>query len=114
MPAKTASATEHSQQPPLLQSTEPANVVFVNIDWKAGRHTGKNKCRHMQTLADTIMDIVEKMNPTVICMSEVGETKIPLDEEQMREVEDQCIRAWNDVVQSTSSYAACLPQELHT
>ena len=93
---RSAAATEHGQQAPLLQSMEmSANVVFVNIDWKEGRHH-RTLNANMKVLGKTITDIVQKMNPTVICMCEVGETKKPLSEEQMHQVEDKSINAWKD------------------
>ena len=93
---RSAAATEHGQQAPLLQSMEmSANVVFVNIDWKEGRHH-RTLNANMKVLGKTITDIVQKMNPTVICMCEVGETKKPLSEEQMHQVEDNSINAWKD------------------
>jgi endonuclease/exonuclease/phosphatase family metal-dependent hydrolase len=72
-----------------------ANVVFVNIDWKESRHH-RTLNANMKVLAKTITDIVQKMNPTVICMCEVGETKNPLSEEQMQQVADKSISAWKD------------------
>ncbi len=72
-----------------------ANVVFVNIDWKESRHHGTLNA-NMKVLHKTITDIVQKMNPTVICMCEVGVAKIPLSEEQMQQVADISISAWKD------------------
>ena len=86
---RSAAATEHGQQAPLLKSMEMSvNVVFVNIDWKEGRHH-RTLNANMKVLGKTITDIVQKMNPTVICMCEVGETKKPLSEEQMHQVQEK-------------------------
>ena len=72
-----------------------ANVVFVNIDWKESRlHATLNA--NMKVLAKTITDIVQKMNPTVICMCEVGVPKKLLSDEQMQQVADKSISAWKD------------------
>ena len=116
MPAKAqprnAAATQHGQQALLPQSPErSANVVFVNIDWKDSRHH-RTLNANMKVLAKTITDIVQKMNPTVICMCEVSDTN-PLSVEQMQQVADKNISAWKDAA-TMSSYAACLPQGLHT
>ena len=65
---RSAAATEHSQEARLVQSTEmSANVVFVNIDWKESRHH-RTLNVNMKVLGKTITDIVQKMNPMVICM----------------------------------------------
>ena len=71
-----------------------ANVVFVNIDWKERRHH-RTLNVNMKALGNTITDIVQKMNPTVICMCEVGDTN-PLSVEQMQQVADKSISAWRD------------------
>ena len=78
---QVTAATEHSRSAEMS-----ANVVFVNIDWKESRHYGTLK-KNMRTLYTTIRDIVEKMNPTVLSMCEVGVPKLPLTAEQMRQVE---------------------------
>jgi hypothetical protein len=89
-------ATEHSPEVPLLQSTEmSANVVFINIDWKASRHL-KTLNTNMKRLGKTIANVVQNMNPTMICMCEVGEATIPLTEEQMQQVSDQSMHAWKE------------------
>ncbi len=49
----------------------------------------------MNLLADTVTDIVRKLNPTVLCMCEVGD-RTRLNDEQMRQVADQCKNAWRD------------------
>ena len=49
---------------------------------------------NMQKLANLIKNIVNNMNPTVICMCEVGEVKHPLDSGQMQKVADAAILAW--------------------
>ena len=87
-------ATEHSPEVPLLQSTGmSANVVFINIDWKASRHF-KTLNDNMKLLGNTIANVVHNMNPTMICMCEVGEATNPLTEEQMQQVSYQSMHAW--------------------
>ena len=83
MPRRNA-ATKHGQQPPLLQSTTAmsGNVVFVNIDWKETRMHRTLKA-NMKKLATTITHVVQKMNPRVLCMVEVGLEEDPLSEAQM-------------------------------
>ena len=89
-------ATEHGQEVLLLQSTAlSANVVFINIDWKASRHNRTLK-PNMKLLGKTIARVVRNMNPTMICMCEVGVATDPLTKEQMRQVEDQSMRAWKE------------------
>jgi hypothetical protein len=93
-PWKTA-ATEHSPEVSLLRSTKmSANVVFINIDWKASRHNRGRIHANMKILGKTIDNVVHNMNPTMICMCEVGQATIPLTEEQMQEVSQQSMRAW--------------------
>ena len=56
-----AAATEHSC------GEEPfsANVIFINIDWKASRHrTRKAVDKNMALLGGTITGVVFNMNPT--------------------------------------------------
>ena len=50
----------------------------------------------MSELGITIADVVRKMNPTMICMFEVGVAKVPLTQEQMHEVANQSIGAWKN------------------
>ena len=91
-------ATEHGQEALPLQSTAvSANVVFINIDWKASRHnTEKASTRNMTLLGKTIAGVVRNMNPTMICMCEVGEASKPLAEKQMQQVADQSMKAWKE------------------
>ena len=78
----------------MLQSTAMfVNVVFINIDWKESRHH-KTLGANMIVLSKTITDVVNKMNPTMICMCEVGVSAIPLTQEQMQQVADQSMHAW--------------------
>ena len=80
----------------LLQSTAMcANVVFINIDWKASRMLGTLDA-NMKLLAGTIEGVVRNMNPTMICMCEVGETNYPLSEEQMQQLATRSMSAWRD------------------
>ena len=48
----------------------------------------------MTRLGDTIANVVHNMNPTMICMCEVGEATKPLTEEQMQQVSCQSMHAW--------------------
>ena len=93
----SAVATEHSPEVLLLQSTAlSANVVFINIDWKASRRNAKALKSNMKILAKTITGVVRNMNPTMICMCEASLATIPLTEEQMQQVADQSMHAWNE------------------
>ena len=83
---QVTAATEHSR----LAAT--ANVVFINIDWKSSRMRNQLNT-NMKLLANTIAGVVYNMNPTMICMCEVGETRNPLSEEQMLQVVDEVINA---------------------
>ena len=53
-----------------------ANVVFINIDWKSSRMNSNRFDHNMTILAATIASVVRHMNPTMICMCEVGDTNI--------------------------------------
>ena len=64
-------ATEHAEM--------SANVVFINIDWKVGR-MNNTLIRNMKLLAKTIAGVVRNMNPSMICMCEVGGTEHPLSD----------------------------------
>ena len=91
---RRTAAAEHGQQPPLLQSTTAmsGNVVFVNIDWKeAMMH--RRLHANMKKVATTITDVMQKMNPRVLCMVEVGLAGHPLSEAQMQQVADVAMRA---------------------
>ena len=89
-----AAATEAAL---MLQSTAAsANVLFINMDWKASRHSAKRLKPNMALLDKTITNVVRKMNPTMICMSEMGEAKNPMTREQMQQVADQIMQSWND------------------
>ena len=82
----------------LLQRTEMSiHVVFVNIDWNESRRY-RQPNRNLRFLKSTITDIVQRMNPTVICMCEVGEANIPLSDWQMEHLAECVISAWNDAV----------------
>ena len=73
-----------------------ANVVFINIDWKSSRMQATLDA-NMRILAGTIAGVVRTMNPSIICMCEVGETKYPLSEKQMLQVATRCVGAWQAV-----------------
>ena len=88
--------TEHNQYALLLQSTAmSANVVFINIDWKSSRMHATLHA-NMQILAGSIAGVVRTMNPSIICMCEVGETKYPLSEKQMLQLATRSVSAWQD------------------
>ena len=95
MPAATGrpqltAATEHSP-------CTSARVVFINIDWKASRHSSdKAFKRNMQTLGHTIGGVVRNMRPTMICMCEVGEATRALSSKEMKQVADRCMLSWQD------------------
>ena len=84
---KRGTATEHAEM--------SANVVSIHIDWKSSR-MNNGLSRNLKLLAKTITGVVRHMNPTMICMCEVGETKHPLSEKQMQHVVAQVIKAWTD------------------
>jgi len=93
-PQMTA-ATQHALEVLRLQSTAiAANVVFINIDWKASRHNTGRLEANMELLGKTIASVVRNMNPKMICMCEVGVASYPLTEEQMKQVRDQSMHAW--------------------
>ena len=92
-PQMTA-ATEHAPEVLRLQNAIAANVVFINIDWKASRHNTGRLAANMKLLGKTIAGVVRNMNPKMICMCEVGVASDPLTKEQMKQVRDQSIHAW--------------------
>ena len=69
------------------------NVVFINIDWKASRMQ-RTLQNNMATLEETIAGVVRNMNPTMICMCEVGVATHSLSEEEMQLVAIHSMRAW--------------------
>ena len=83
---QTVAATEHSavalrssvlEVLPLQSTAKAANVVFINIDWKAARHN-KRLETIMQLLNNKIFGVVWGMSPAMICMCEVGAVANPL------------------------------------
>ena len=85
-----------------------AKLVFINSDWKKTMHQNQKALdRNMKILGNTISNVVHEMNPTAICMCEVGGEKSPLTEEQMQQVADQSIHAWKEALQRSWRYAAC-------
>ena len=50
----------------------------------------------MDALAKTIKGVVSNMQPTMICMCEVGENTNPLSQRQMQQVADVVMRVWSD------------------
>ena len=106
--------SEQSRQARLLQRTEmSANVVFINIDWKSSRINPNRLGLNMRLLATTIAGVVRQMNPTMICMCEVGGAKHPLSEGQMLQVVDQVEWAWTGAatedIQLRSMFTAGAP-----
>ena len=100
---KAAAATEHSR---VIEMS--ASVVCVNIDWM------HNTIRtNMDALAKTIKGVVSNMQPTMICMCEVGENTNPLSQRQMQQVADEVISAWIDAatehIQLRSMFTAGAP-----
>ena len=90
-------ATEHSPRAATAATEHSPRVVFINIDWKASRHsTDKALKRSMQTLGHTIGGVVRNMRPTMICMCEVGEATCALSYKEMKQVADQCMLSWQD------------------
>ena len=90
---QVTAATEHNRQALLLQSTETsANLVFIDIDWKS-RRMDSALIRNMKLLAKTIAGEARTMNPSMLCISEVFETRTPLSEEKMQQVVAQVISA---------------------
>jgi len=81
-------ATEHREVKEM-----PANIVFINIDWKEGR-MHNTLSTNMSKLKDMIKGVVKKMQPTMICMCEVGEAGRPLSMRQMQQVADEVSRTW--------------------
>ena len=89
-------ATEHNPEVRQLQSTGmAANVVFVHVGWKASR-VRRILQANRKLLGKTIANVVQKMNPTMICMCEVGAATFPSTEEQMQQVSHQCLQAWKE------------------
>ena len=52
----------------------------------------------MKVLGNTIRNVVHEMNPTAICMCEVGGEKTPLTAEEMQQVAKESIHAWKQAV----------------
>ena len=104
-PVGMTAATELNPETPLPRSTKlSANVVFINIDWKASRHSRLNA--NMRILGETIANVVRNMRPAMICMSEVGESKIPLTQDQMQQVSDQVTQSWKEAATELFEEAA--------
>ena len=92
-----AAAAQHGNEALLLQSSvTSANVVFINIDWKATRHNSKRLKANMSKLGETIGGVVRNMKPAMICMCEVGSVSSPLTVECMQEVAEGTEQAWRD------------------
>ena len=91
---RSSAATKHDTEP-LLQSTAVANIIFVNIDWKRGRHENPSCTRkNLKILADTTSSIVTNMKPAVICCCEVGTAKHPMTMEEMSAMAQAMREAW--------------------
>ena len=90
-------ATEHGTVP-LIQSTAAANIIFINLDWKRGRHDNeKARARNLALLATTTISIVTNMKPAVICCCEVGTAKEPMLKAQMKAMVKAMREAWVQV-----------------
>merc|ERR1712023_515478 len=91
---RSSVATEHGTEP-LLQSTAAVNIIFVNLDWKRGRHANeKSTARNLALLATTTISIVTNMKPAVICCCEVGTAKEPMLKKQMEAMAKVMSEAW--------------------
>jgi len=94
--SQMTAATEHGDAVLCLQSTAMlANVVFINIDWKASR-LDENLEANMMLLGRTIARVVRNMKPAMVCMCQVGEASNPFTKEQMQQVADRSMQAWRD------------------
>ena len=70
-------------------------MVFINIDWKSSRHRTVNaRNRNAKKLRDTIGSVVRNMQPTILCMCEVGTPTDLLSQDQTKEVERIVMGAW--------------------
>jgi len=92
---KSTASEPFQNKAPLLQSTVmPANIVFINIDWKESRHdTEKSTKRNLKILGNTIQDVVRKMKHAMLCITEVGVVAQPLTGPHMEQVRDQVLAA---------------------
>ena len=73
------------------------NLVFVNIDWKIGRHanqTASNK--NARVLAGTVASIVANMDPAAICFCEFGGVRAPLKPIHVELLKQTIERAWKE------------------
>ena len=73
------------------------NLVFVNIDWKIGRHanqTASNK--NARVLAGTVASIVANMDPAAICFCEFGGVLAPLKPIHVELLKQTIERAWKE------------------
>ena len=93
--ASTSAAATEPGTGSLLQSTDPTNIIFVNIDWKRSRHANEASTRkNLTLLADTTTSIVTNMQPAVICCCEVGTAMEPMTREQMFAIAHEMRQAW--------------------
>ena len=70
-------------------------VIFVNIDWKKSRHnTDASTRNNLRILHSTITGIVQNMQPSILCMCEVGEVSSPLTQAHMEQVAATVKGAW--------------------
>ena len=92
---KTIPAATELQVAPVLQSTLPINIIFVNIDWKSSRHDSvKAEKRNLRKLSETITSIVSKQKPAVICSCEVGTFMKPMTQAQVQAMQKTICKAW--------------------
>ena len=92
-----AAATEHGNQSlaAAAEHDNGVNIVFVNIDWKRDRHkTEKARKKKMKTLKKTVVSIVTQMQPAVICFCEAGQVMLPMNEQQIADMQQTVREAW--------------------
>ena len=72
-------------------------LIYANIDWKASRHdTAKAEANNSKLLRATVLSIVEKMQPAVLCFCEVGTATNLLTEQMMKRLTEIVAAAWKD------------------
>ena len=109
--AKTSAAATERGTGPLLQSTGGAKIIFINIDWKRGRHnTPASTKRNLTVLASTTSSIVTNMKPAVICCCEVGTAMHPMTREQMSAMADAMRKAWEGAAMAGARHGWTQPK----
>jgi hypothetical protein len=74
----------------VLSGPDGSSIDVINV------HAPSKLVINMKRLGQTIANVMQNMNPTMICMCEVGEATIPLTEEQMQQVSYQSMHAWKE------------------